>query len=123
MPPGFLGCDVLTSKCTRILFTHIKHNLPEIIREIRDRLRETEGELRDLGTELPSNSAEKMQLLWNMITEFVEAYKNQIGGKYDPRRARAGTGSGPQRGELSGGARIKMNFYKLYSDLTEFDAT
>ena len=54
MPPGYLGCDVLTNKCTRILFTHIKHNLPEIVREVRDRLRETEGELRDLGPAMPS---------------------------------------------------------------------
>jgi len=37
MPPGFLGCDVLITKLTKILFTHIKFNLPEIIREIRDK--------------------------------------------------------------------------------------
>ena len=71
MPPGFLGCDVLTNKLTKILFTHIKHNLPDIIKEIRDRLKETEGELRDLGPAMPSLPAEKMHLLWNMITEFV----------------------------------------------------
>jgi len=31
MPPGHLGVNTLTSKLTRILFTHIKHNLPEIV--------------------------------------------------------------------------------------------
>jgi replication fork clamp-binding protein CrfC len=41
MPAGFLGCDILTAKLTKILFTHIKHNLPDIIREIRDKLKET----------------------------------------------------------------------------------
>lgn len=76
MPPGLLGVGVLTNKLTKILFTHIKHNLPEIIKEIRDRLRETENELVDLGPSLPSSQAEKMHLLWNMITEFVQTYKN-----------------------------------------------
>lgn len=71
MPPGFLGSEVLTNKLTKILFTHIKHNLPEIIREIRDKLKETEGELRDLGPAMPNTPNEKMHLLWNMITEFV----------------------------------------------------
>ena len=33
------------------------------------------------------------------------------------------TGGGPQRGDISGGARIKMNFYKIYSDLESFNAT
>lgn len=42
MPPGLLGCEVLTTKLSRILFTHIKHNLPEIINEIREKLKETE---------------------------------------------------------------------------------
>jgi len=41
MPPGFLGCHTLTNKLTKLLFTHIKHNLPDIIREIREKLKET----------------------------------------------------------------------------------
>ena len=49
MPPGLLGCEVLTTKLSRILFTHIKHNLPEIINEIREKLKETESDLEDLG--------------------------------------------------------------------------
>lgn len=58
-----------------------------------------------------------------MITEFVQTYKNQIGGKYDARnRIRAGQ-KGPQKMELSGGARIKMGFYKLYADLDAMKAS
>ena len=30
MPPGFLGLGTLTKKLTKILFTHIKVNLPFI---------------------------------------------------------------------------------------------
>ena len=31
MPEGFIGCDVLVAKLTRILFTHIKHNMPTMV--------------------------------------------------------------------------------------------
>lgn len=123
MPQGMLGCDVLTTKLTRILFTHIKHNLPEIIREIRAKLSETEEELKDLGPPLPSSQADKMHVLWNMITEFVQTYKNQIQGKYDARRQNPTKVGGPGRSELSGGARIKMGFYKLYAEYDNFNAT
>ena len=52
--------------------------------------------MRDLGQPMPSSTSDKMHLLWNMITEFVQTYKNQIGGKYDARR-KATSGGGPQR--------------------------
>ena len=68
MPPGYLGCETLTTKLTKILFTHIKHNLPEIIREIQEKNSEAQSELDDLGPPLPSTQAEKMHVLWNMIT-------------------------------------------------------
>jgi vacuolar protein sorting-associated protein 1 len=122
MPPEMLGCFELTKKLSKILFIHIKHSLPEIIKEISDKKREAEQEVKDLGMPLPASAADKMHLLWNMITEFVQTYKNQIGGKYDARRAIKSAG-GPQRQELSGGARIKMGFYKLYSDLDQMKAT
>ena len=32
-----LGTENLTSKLTKVLFAHIKHNLPEITKEIRDK--------------------------------------------------------------------------------------
>lgn len=121
MPPGYLGCHVLTNKLTKLLFTHIKHNLPEIIREIREKLRETEQELQDLGPPMPSSNEEKKHLLWNMIAELVLTYKNQIQGKYDVRRMNPN--NLPQRSELSGGAKIKKGFYSLYADLETFSAT
>jgi len=77
----------LTNKLTKILFTHIKHSLPEIMKEIRDKVKDTENDLRDLGPPMPSEATEKMQLLWNMITEFIQTYKNMISGKYDSKRS------------------------------------
>jgi hypothetical protein len=86
LPPGSIGTDLLTSKLTKILFTHIKHNLPEITKEIRDKIKEIEDRLRDLGPPLPKDGTEKMHLLWNMITDFVTIYKNTITGKFDSKR-------------------------------------
>jgi hypothetical protein len=53
MPPNMLGTDILTQKLTKVMFTHIKHNLPEITKEIKEKLREVEERLRDLGPPLP----------------------------------------------------------------------
>lgn len=87
MPPGFLGCSTLTNKLTRLLFTHIKFSLPEIIKEIREKQKEAEQELSDLGPPMPSSNEEKKHLLWNMIAELTMGYKNNIQGKFDVRRA------------------------------------
>ena len=92
MPQGTLGTEVLTSKLTRVLFTHIKHNLPEITKEIREKARDIEDRLRDLGPPLPKDGTEKMHLLWNMITDFVTIYKNTITGKFDSKRYASSVG-------------------------------
>lgn len=67
MPPGFLGIGNLTKKLTKILFTHIKVNLPFITQEIKEKIKSFEAEVRDLGPPMPSDLAHKQQLLWNMI--------------------------------------------------------
>ena len=86
MPAGYLGCETLTNKLSRILFTHIKHNLPDIIIEIREKLREVESDLDDLGEALPVSTKEKQIIVNAMIYELCQGYKNQISGKFDPKR-------------------------------------
>ena len=49
MPQNLLGIGNLTNKLSRILFTHIKHSLPEITKEIKDKMKETEDDLKDIG--------------------------------------------------------------------------
>ena len=115
-----LGCSVLTTKLSRILFTHIKHSLPEIINEIRGKLRETEQELSDLGTPMPSEKGEKFHMVMMMIYEVVEGYKNQISGKFDAKRA---IQQNPNQSALSGGSRIKMQMFKLYKEYDNFNVT
>ena len=118
-----LGIFNLTNKLTKILFTHIKHSLPDIMMEIKAKAKETEDDLRDLGPPMPSESAEKMQLLWGMTTDFISTYKNAISGKFDAKRyGIAGSGPGGKM-ELSGGAKIKMNFFNLYSEYNGYRAT
>jgi vacuolar protein sorting-associated protein 1 len=86
MPQSLLGISNLTNKLTKILFTHIKFSLPEIMKEIKVKIKETEDDLKDLGPEMPAESSEKQQVLWNMITEFIQSYKNTISGRYDSKR-------------------------------------
>ena len=118
-----LGIFNLTNKLTKILFTHIKHSLPDIMMEIKSKAKETEDDLRDLGPPMPSESAEKMQLLWGMTTDFIGTYKNAISGKFDAKRYGISGGGPGGRMELSGGAKIKMNFFNLYSEFNGYRAT
>ncbi|CAI2387582.1 unnamed protein product [Moneuplotes crassus] len=122
---NLLGTDVLTQKCTKIMFTHIKSHLPDIMREIKEKMGQINARLKDLGPPMPSSSKEKAHLLYNMVTEFCNLFKSVIGGKYDSRRDRT------QSKEIYGGARIKMlleNVYREYTgkyqatkDLTDLD--
>lgn len=112
------------------MFTHIKHNLPEITKEIRVKIADIEERLKDLGPPLPSDGSEKMHILWNMITDFITIYKNTITGKYDAKRNNSSAQVGGRK-EISGGAKIKIQFYGLYkeyaanyqatSDYSDFD--
>ena len=45
LPQNMLGTDILTTKLTKVMFTHIKHNLPEITKEIREKSKEVEERL------------------------------------------------------------------------------
>jgi len=83
IPHTCLGTEILTNKLTKVLFTHIKHNLPEIVKEIKEKQREIEDRLKDLGPSMPVEESEKMQLLWNMVTDVINIYKSTISGKFD----------------------------------------
>lgn len=122
MPQNLLGIGNLTNKLTKILFTHIKHSLPDIMREIKDKMKETEDDLRDLGPSMPNEDSAKAQLLWSMITDFIQTYKNTISGRYDSKRNMT-QGNNSNKVELSGGAKIKLNFYNLYQEFEAYRAT
>lgn len=104
-----LGTASLTKKLTKVLFTHIKNYLPQIVKEINIKRRDVEEGLRDLGPPLPAEATEKLQLLWNMVTEFCTNFKNTISGRYITSQEKASKG-------VSGGARIKHYYYKIYKE-------
>ena len=88
MDPKYLGTKALIGKLTTILFHHIRNFLPEIIKEIKLKIMDCEERLRELGPPLPRESKDKLQVIWNMITDFTENLKNSIKGKYDPKRTK-----------------------------------
>ena len=112
MPPGYLGTDVLSKRLTEVMFTHIKSFLPEIIRETMLRIKDCEDRLRELGPSAPSDMKSKLQLLWNMVTDFCELFKNTIRGKFDKRANSRITK------DLAGGATIKLTFNNLLGDFS-----
>lgn len=109
---NLLGTDVLTQKCSKIMFTHIKSHLPDIMREIKEKMGQINDRLKNLGPPMPSMPKEKAHLLYNMVTEFCNIFKSTISGKYDAGRDRT------NNKDIYGGARIKMLLENLYREFT-----
>lgn len=59
-------------------------------------------------------------MLWNMITDFLSIYKNSITGRYDSKRYNV---QSMGKKDLIGGAKIKIKFYDLYKDLSNYNAS
>lgn len=124
LPKECYGTDTLTQKLSRIMYAHIRHNLPEIMKEVEAKLKDVEERIRDLGNPLPTTESEKMQLLWGMINNFVSSFRNKITGKYDTKnktlqKKPEKEGQGPV--ELTGGAKIKEVFFMLYDEFIKSD--
>ncbi len=116
MPSGFLGTDTLVQKLTKILFRLIKHFLPEIIKEINHKIKECEEGIHLLGQPLPVDNAGKLNLLWNMMSEYCETYKNVLKGKYDTKRQ--------NYIKDEGGYKVKALYKELLTEFTgDYKAT
>lgn len=110
MPPGYLGTETLVEKLTVIFFNKIKEHLPDIIKTIKSKIKESEEELSLLGVPMPIDNVGKMNMLWNMFSDFCESYKNVIKGKYDSKRL--------SNLQDEGGYKIKAMFKDLLSEYT-----
>lgn len=93
-----------------------------ITKDIRDKTKVLEAELHELGEPMPSAPHEKLQLLWQLMSEFIQTYKNSISGRYDANRY-AGAAAIKSSDPLTGGAKIKKAFHSLYTDLADYKAT
>ncbi len=116
LPAGHLGTDVLINKLTKIYFRIIRENLPKIIKAINERLKQAEEELQGLGQPMPTDDAGKMSMLWNMINEYCDIFRNVLQGKYNNKRLSFLDGEG--------GFKIKILYKKLLEEFTgEYKAT
>lgn len=116
MGPGYVGTQTLSNKLTKILYTHIKYNLPDIIKEISERIQEVTDRLNDLGPPMPEAPEEKLQMAWIMIMEFCQAFKDAIAGKPIGRKDRK-----EKAKDFQGGAKIKIMYYKLFEQYSRTD--
>lgn len=116
MGPGYTGTKTLSEKLTKILYTHIKHNLPEIIKEIHERIQEVNERLTELGPPMPEEPSEKLQMAWMMVMDFCNRFKNAISGKANMQR-----GKKEKANQYQGGAQIKIMYYHLFQDLSKPD--
>ena len=85
LPAGYLGVDVLINKLTKIYFRIIRENLPRIVKSINDHIKTAEEELSLLGQPMPVDDAGKMSVLWNMLNEYCDTFRNILQGKYNNR--------------------------------------
>ncbi|MCQ2820706.1 MAG: dynamin family protein [archaeon] len=116
LPSSYYGTDTLIQKLTKILFKIIRENLPRIIKSINDNIKKCEEELALLGQPMPVDDAGKFSMLWNMLNEFCEVYKNVLQGKYNNKRM--------SFLKDEGGFKIKAVFKSLLEDFTgEYKAT
>jgi hypothetical protein len=116
MGQGFCGTATLSGKLSKILYTHIKYNLPAIVKEIIQRKHEVRERLEDLGPAMPENPNDKLQMAWGMVMEFCAAFHNAISGKAITQKDRRERGK-----KIQGGAQIKIMYYNLYKDIARAD--
>lgn len=83
---GLVGTKNLVNRLSMILSKNIQNSLPQIIKELREKIEMTERELRELGNPLPDHNSDKLQLIYNLASEFCVAYKDSIKGKFIKNR-------------------------------------
>ena len=116
MPQGYLGTDVLINKLTKIYFKIIRENLPRIIRAVNDHIKTAEDELASLGQPMPLDDAGKMSLLWTMLNEYCDIFRNVLRGKFDNKKL--------SFLKDEGGYKIKVLYKKLLEEFTgDYKAT
>lgn len=122
LPPGLVGTPVLIEKLTKVLFKHIRRFLPEIKREIGDKRRAVQDRMDELGEGVPLEIAECVQLMWTMITDFCDMFKNSIRGKYD-RKLQKYMSQSKDNQTISGGSQLRTIFTDFCGDFLEESPT
>lgn len=64
---GLVGTSQLVTKLSTILGKNIHSSLPDITKELREKIEEFNSELSGLGSPLPENDADKIQSVLAMV--------------------------------------------------------
>jgi len=121
LPPGMVGTVVLIEKLTHVLLKQIRRFLPDIKREISDKRQKVEARMDELGHGVPLEDAERRQLMWTMITDYSEMFKNTIRGSYDRKLQRYLTSG--SSGVEGGGSRIRSIMNDFLAEYMEHSIT
>jgi len=124
LPPGLVGTPVLIDKLTRILFKSMRRFLPQIKKEINEKRISMQDRLDELGVGVPVEEAERVQMLWTLITDYCEMLKNTIRGKYDRKLQRYMVhvpNLGPH--PVSGGSQVRGILNDFLSEYLEVAIT
>jgi vacuolar protein sorting-associated protein 1 len=113
MEENNFGTDNLSKRLSTIFFRHIRSSLPEINKEISAKVKDTEDQLSMLGQPLPIDDVGKLNLLWNLLSEYCDCYKNILRGKYDSKRL--------AKFKDEGGYKIKRLFIDLLNNFSNND--
>mmetsp|Transcript_59657 Transcript_59657/g.134414 ORF Transcript_59657/g.134414 Transcript_59657/m.134414 type:complete len:771 (+) Transcript_59657:139-2451(+) len=123
LPPGLVGTPVLIDKLTQILFKHIRRFLPDIKKEINEKRRLVQDRLDELGGGVPIEDSERMQVMWTLVTDYCEMFKNTIRGKYDRKLQRYMCNLPNKDSTLGGGARVRGIMNDFLQDFTDSNIT
>lgn len=125
LPPGLVGTPVLIDKLTQILFKHIRRFLPEIKKEINEKRRSVQDRLDELGNGVPVDGAERYQIMWTLITDYCEMFKNTIRGKYDRKLQKymANLPPGAEQSGMSGGSKVRSIMNDFLLDFADTNIT
>ena len=77
-----MGTRSLTNKLSDLLVEAIRKSLPDILKQVEDKLNELREELDAMGTPPPASTREKSNFLMTLISDFASDYKNTLSGKY-----------------------------------------
>eukprot|EP00927_Polykrikos_kofoidii_P065991 TRINITY_DN61674_c0_g1_i1.p1 TRINITY_DN61674_c0_g1~~TRINITY_DN61674_c0_g1_i1.p1 ORF type:complete len:803 (+),score=155.41 TRINITY_DN61674_c0_g1_i1:85-2493(+) len=117
LPPGLVGTTVLIEKLTKVLFRHIRKFLPEIKKEINEKRRSVQDRLDELGNGVPIEETQRVQVMWTMITDYCEMFKNTIRGRNDRKLQKyiSNLPGGKDDASMSGGSKVRciMNDFLL----------
>jgi GTPase SAR1 family protein len=119
LPPGLVGTPTLITKVTNILFKSMRKFLPEIKNEISEKRRSVQGRLDELGEGVPLEDGERLQVMWTLVTDYCEMFKNTIRGKYDRKLQRYMVNLPGGPASMSGGAKVRAIMNDFLAEFME----